>query len=177
MNEQTRKVMHSSESMNWRTPKDLFGVLNEEFCFTLDAAADEFNALCDCFFTEHGKYLYSQLEIVEIESDVDGLTGIWDGKTFCNPPYGRGIGAWFEKAYNEAQLGKTCVLLVPARTDTAYWHEYAMKADEIRLIRGRVKFESEDGKTLNSAPFPSAIVIFRKKDPEINVRVRSWSWK
>lgn len=76
-----------------------------------------------------------------------------------NPPYGRQIGIWVKKAKETARQGKaTVVCLLPARTDTAWWHDYVMKANEIRLIRGRLKFG--DGK--GSAPFPSAIVVFKK---------------
>ena len=76
---------------------------------------------------------------------------------WMNPPYGREIGKWMKKAYEESQQGCTVVCLVPSRTDTAWWHDYAMKADEIRYIRGRLKFQGAE----NSAPFPSAVVIFR----------------
>ena len=76
---------------------------------------------------------------------------------FVNPPYGRGIGRWFEKAYDESlKKDTTVVMLIPARTDTKYWHKYAMRADEIRLIKGRLKF----GGGKNSAPFPSAVLVF-----------------
>jgi site-specific DNA-methyltransferase (adenine-specific) len=73
-----------------------------------------------------------------------------------NPPYGREIGKWMKKAVEEWKRGNTVVCLVPARTDTAWWHDYAIKG-EIRFIRGRLKF----GGGKSSAPFPSAIVIFR----------------
>jgi site-specific DNA-methyltransferase (adenine-specific) len=75
-------------------------------------------------------------------------------RVFCNPPYGRGIGDWLAKA-READVA---VYLLPSRTDTQWWHEHAMKADEIRFIRGRLKF----GDATNSAPFPSAILVYRK---------------
>lgn len=82
---------------------------------------------------------------------------------FCNPPYGRTIGDWVRKAYEESlKPGTQCVLLIPARTDTAYWHDWIFgKASEIRFLRGRVKFVGEDGESKQSAPFPSAVVIYR----------------
>ena len=77
------------------------------------------------------------------------------GVNFVNPPYSQ-IKAWCKKAYDEWQKGKTVVMLIPSRTDTAYWHDYIMKADEIRFIRGRLKFS---GAKYN-APFPSAVIVF-----------------
>ena len=77
-----------------------------------------------------------------------------------NPPYGREISKWLEKAYNESLQGATVVCLIPSRTDTKYWHNYVMKSSEIRFIKGRLKF----GKAINSAPFPSAIVIFNSRN-------------
>lgn len=89
----------------------------------------------------------------------DGLAQSWANETvFMNPPYGRVIGDWIAKAYEESQKGATVVCLIPARTDTRYWHDYVMKAAEIRLVRGRLKF----GNGKNSAPFPSAVVVFQE---------------
>lgn len=79
------------------------------------------------------------------------------GRNYVNPPYGNQIGKWLAKGYREAQEGKTVVFLIPSRTDTKWWHDYCMKADEIRFIKGRLKFDEHE----NSAPFPSAIVIFK----------------
>jgi phage N-6-adenine-methyltransferase len=86
---------------------------------------------------------------------LDGLAQEWDGVCFMNPPYGRTVGAWMAKALASAQAGATVVALVPARTDTAWWHDYATQA-EIRYLRGRVRFGGGD-----PAPFPSAVVVFR----------------
>lgn len=83
------------------------------------------------------------------------------GANYVNPPYGREIGKWLAKGYSEAQRGKTVVFLIPSRTDTKWWHDYVMKADEIRFIKGRLKFDEHE----NSAPFPSAIVIFWEAIP------------
>lgn len=143
-------VLYSSESEVWETPKDLFDKLDTEFHFDIDVCALPFNAKCTTFFTP----------------DQDGLKQKWEGVCWMNPPYGRKIGAWMRKAL-EAKT--TVVCLVPARTDTRWWHEYAMKASEIRFVKGRLKF----GDSKNSAPFPSAIIVFRKKNNE-NIKVTSF---
>jgi phage N-6-adenine-methyltransferase len=127
----------------WETPQDFFDTLNKEFNFDLDVCAISENAKCKEFYTPQ----------------IDGLSKNWIGTCWMNPPYGRGIVYWVEKAYLSAATGQaTVVCLLPARTDTAWWHDYCMKG-EIRFIRGRLKF----GGSKNSAPFPSAIVIFRKR--------------
>lgn len=132
--------MLSSETDVWATPHDLFSRLNEEFGFHLDVCALPENAKCPRFFTP----------------EDDGLSQKWRGICWMNPPYGKVIGRWMAKAYGSSLEGATVVCLVPARTDTAWWHDYAAHGD-IRFIRGRLKF----GDAKNSAPFPSAIVIFR----------------
>jgi site-specific DNA-methyltransferase (adenine-specific) len=115
--------------------------LHREFAFTLDPCATRENAKCERFFTR----------------DDDGLLQDWgDEVVFMNPPYGAMISRWMWKAYDSSLKGATVVCLVPARTDTGWWHRYAMKG-EVRLLRGRLKF----GNATNSAPFPSAVVIFR----------------
>jgi site-specific DNA-methyltransferase (adenine-specific) len=134
-------VHFSSATDEWATPQWLFDALHREFAFTLDPCATRENAKCPRFFTR----------------DDDGLLQNWgDEVVFMNPPYGAMISRWMWKAYEAARQGATVVCLVPARTDTAWWHNYAMKG-EVRLLRGRLKF----GNATNSAPFPSAIVIFR----------------
>lgn len=94
----------------------------------------------------------------------DTLNAPWNigggGSAFCNPPYGRALGAWVRKAYEEAQAGTTVVLLIPARTDTAYFHDYIYGKAEIRFLRGRLHFEDEDGNRFPPAPFPSMVVIY-----------------
>jgi phage N-6-adenine-methyltransferase len=137
------KGMYTSNSEEWGTPQKLFNRLNEEFNFTLDICASKENAKYHKYHTK----------------EKDALKQEWGGIIWMNPPYGRQIGNWVKKANEAARQGKaTVVCLLPARTDTAWWHDYAMKANEIRLIRGRLKFG--DGK--GSAPFPSAIVVFKK---------------
>lgn len=134
-------ALFSSKKMDWATPPEVFDPLNREFSFTLDVCATEENHKCPHFITP----------------EWNALTADW-GSEVCwmNPPYGRTIGAWMRKAHESSLAGATVVCLVPARTDTAWWHDYAMRG-EIRFMRGRVKFVGAE----HSAPFPSAIVIFR----------------
>jgi phage N-6-adenine-methyltransferase len=138
------EVHFSSERRDWRTPPGVFQRLDAEFGFKLDAAATAENALCERFWTEAD----------------DGLSKPWDGPTFVNPPYGRGIWKWVEKAFREGQRG-VVVMLIPARTDTRYWHDYVMEgAEEVRLVAGRLNFGG-DRESGHNAPFPCAIVVFR----------------
>ena len=139
-------LLQQPKSHEWETPIELFLQLDAEFGFDLDAAATVGNALCELFFTE----------------EMDGLSQEWSwaDAVWCNPPYGTQIGRWVEKGSEEAQNGVTVVMLIPARTETRYWHDYVMQAAEIRFIRGRLRFS---GATVN-APFPSAVVVFRAGD-------------
>jgi phage N-6-adenine-methyltransferase len=132
--------MFTSATCEWETPQNFFDKWHKEFDFTLDACATPDNAKCPRFFTK----------------EQDGLSLPWTGRVWMNPPYGREIGKWVRKAYEEAQRGCTVVCLLPARTDTAWWHDYCAKG-EVHFVRGRLKF----GGSKNSAPFPSAVVIFR----------------
>lgn len=136
----------SSKSNEWATPQAVFDELNKEFNFTLDPAATSENAKCQRFFTK----------------EQDGLKQDWSGETvFCNPPYGREIGKWVEKCYNEhIKHNITVVMLIPARTDTTYFHEYIYNHAEIRFIKGRIKF-IQNGKEGDAAPFPSMIVVYK----------------
>lgn len=133
-------VHFSSATDLWATPQDFYDKLNAEFGFTLDVCANADNAKCADYFT----------------SEQDGLAQEWRGVCWMNPPYGRAIKDWMRKAYEASQAGATVVCLVPARTDTGWWWDYAMKG-EVRFIRGRLKFGGHD----TNAPFPSAVVIFR----------------
>ena len=137
------EVHYSSKSNEWATPQNLFDELNEEFNFTLDPCATDKNAKCSKYFT--------------IEDD--GLSKDWSNDVvFMNPPYGREIKKWIKKAYEESLNGATVVCLIPARTDTTYWHDFIFgKTNDIRFLRGRLKF----GNSKNSAPFPSAIVVYQ----------------
>jgi len=149
MDKATQGVMFSSKSNDWATPQDFYNQLDAEFEFTLDPCASQSSAKCASFYT----------------ADDDGLSKDWEGHTvFMNPPYGRKIGNWIQKAYEEGEKSNTRVVaLIPARTDTKYWHNYCMKATEIRFVKGRLKFGH--GNTKNSAPFPSAVVVFSGSPP------------
>lgn len=141
------KVVHSSKKMDWGTPLDLFDQLDLEFNFDIDAAATAENKKCGSYFGPD--HLFEEFR--------DGLTAKWSGTVWCNPPYGRDIKHWVAKAAREAlENNTTSVLLVPARTDTKWW-VLAQCASEIRFIEGRLKFEGAP----DSAPFPSALLIFR----------------
>ena len=138
-------VHFSMESNEWETPQDLYNKLDEEFSFTLDPCASPSNAKHDNFYTK---------------SD-NGLTKNWSKDVvFMNPPYGREIPKWIQKAYEESLRGAIVVCLIPSRTDTRYWHEFIFPYAEIRFIKGRLKFGGNQ-KGSGAAPFPSAIVIFK----------------
>lgn len=132
------EAMFSSKTDIWETPQDFFDKLNEEFNFQTDVCALPENAKCKHFYTP----------------EQDGLAQEWSGSCWCNPPYGRQIGKWVRKA---SESKATTVMLVPARTDTAWFHDYIYRKAEIRFVRGRLKF----GQAKNSAPFPSMVVVFR----------------
>ena len=138
------ELMFSSKTDLWETPKDLFDKLNNEFHFTLDVCATLENAKCDSFYTK----------------EQDGLSQPWKGVVWCNPPYGKQIGSWVRRGFFASLSGNTVVMLLPARTDTRWFHEYIYGKAEIRFIRGRLKF----GGSKNSAPFPSMVVVFMPHD-------------
>lgn len=136
--------MFSSKSAEWETPQKLYDMLDSIFHFTLDPCATAENSKCKKYFTK----------------DDDGLKKSWEGHTvFMNPPYGREVKKWIKKAYEESRNSNTTVVcLLPARTDTKYWHDYCMRSHTIYFVKGRLKF----GEATNSAPFPSAVVVFRR---------------
>ena len=135
-------VMFSSKTDEWATPQEFFDALDSEFHFTLDAAADETNHKCEKYY----------------DKAHDGLENSWGGVTFCNPPYGRQIGKWVRKGYEEHRNGATVVMLLPARTDTSWFHDYILGKAEIRFVRGRLNFNDGEGR----APFPSMVVVYRE---------------
>lgn len=121
------RALFTSASVHWATPQGVFDALNDEFAFNFDPCP--------------------------LGGLVDGLSLSWAGKrVYCNPPYGRGVDKWLAKAW-EADLA---VYLLPSRTDTAWWPTYAMKATEIRFLRGRLKF----GDAKAGAPLPSVVLVF-----------------
>lgn len=141
--------LFTSLTPEWPTPRGVFDMLNRRYHFTLDACASPGNATCERYFTK----------------EQDGLRQEWTGTIFLNPPYGAEIGRWLRKAVTSAQSGATVVCLVPARTDTAWWHDYCMQG-EVFFVRGRLHFG--DGK--GPAPFPSAVVVF---EPDITTEERA----
>ena len=154
MNKKTQEVLFSSKSQEWETPEALFDKLDKVFKFTLDPCATSENAKCKKFYTK----------------EDDGLSKDWCGhKVFVNPPYGREIHKWVKKSFEESCKKNTVVvMLIPARTDTKYWHEYCMKASYIYFIKGRLHFKNKatkdcaDKTKTNPAPFPSAVIVFMK---------------
>lgn len=128
------KGLFSSKRMDWRTPKRVYEQLNTIFSFDFDPCPPN--------------------------PQYDGLSIDWRKSNYVNPPYGREIGLWLKKGFEESRKGKIVVMLIPSRTDTKWWHDYAMEAKEIWFVRGRLKFDDQE----NSAPFPSAIVVFEKRE-------------
>jgi site-specific DNA-methyltransferase (adenine-specific) len=134
-------VMFSSATDQWATPQAFFNEWHALFNFTLDVCADAQNAKCERYF----------------DLSTNGLKQDWSLEVcWMNPPYGREIGQWVKKAYSESLYGATVVCLLPARTDTAWWHDYVLPFAKVTFIRGRLKF----GNATNSAPFPSAVAVF-----------------
>jgi len=127
------KSLFKSEKQNWKTPKAFYQALDSEFNFDFDPCPNN--------------------------PSFNGLKIEWGNVNFINPPY-KDIKNWIKKGFEEYLKDKTVVFLIPSRTDTLYWHNYIMKADEIRFIKGRLKFDDQK----NSAPFPSCIVVFRRSD-------------
>lgn len=143
-----------SAKQDWTTPKDFFTKLNDEFHFTVDLAANEENALCADFFT----------------AESDALTQEWVGTCWLNPPYGatgaNSLASWVKRSYEQAQKpGTTVVMLIPARTNTKWFHEYAMKAAELRFVCGRPKF----GDAEHGLPQPLVLIVFKKTDDPVEV--------
>ena len=137
------ETLFSSNTDNWSTPADLFMKLDDEFHFDLDPCADENNHKCELYFTK----------------EQDGLLQDWSGhRVFCNPPYGRKIVKWVKKAWEESRKENTLVvMLLPARVDTKWFQDYIYHRSEVRFINGRIRF----GGSINNAPFPNMIVIYR----------------
>lgn len=128
------RIVFSSASDHWATPTEVYNRLNTEFHFVDDPCP--------------------------LDGD-GGLDRPWGSPVFCNPPYSD-LKSWTKKAFDEANHGKTVVLLIPSRTDTRWWHDYVMKATEIRFLKGRLKF----GQAKNNAPFPSCVVIYQPKEKQ-----------
>ena len=132
--------MLSSKTDNWATPQDIYDDLNRKHKFEVDVCANKQNAKCSKYYTE----------------EQDGLKQKWEGTCWCNPPYGKPIGLWMEKAWKSSVMGAFVVCLVPARTDPKWWNTWVLKG-EIEYLQGRLKF----GDSKNSAPFASALITYR----------------
>lgn len=154
--EEFYKAAFSSKTGKWDTPADLIRDLKKVFRFDLDVCADRPN-VCGKYYTEQD----------------DGLSMSWAGLCWMNPPYGREIGAWMSKAAAEAYRNKaTVVCLVPARTDTRWWQDNIDAASFVTFIKGRLKF----GDAKNSAPFPSAFVVFGHLTRTQKTKLNSYGW-
>ena len=136
------ETLFSSRSEDWATPQGLFDKLDRFFDFQLDVCASKDNHKCHQYFS----------------IQEDGLSQKWSSykRIWMNPPYGKGIEKWMQKAYCEAQEGAIIVCLVPARTDTRWWHNWVNGKAHVHFIKGRLKY----GNAKRSAPFPSAIIVY-----------------
>ena len=159
-------VHFKSSDREWETPDSVFQPLKKEFNILVDVCANAENTKCKVYF----------------DRKLNGLTADWkaamdkwaytDKACWMNPPYGRGIDSWIKKAHSEALKGVTTVALIPARTDTSWFHTYIHGKQEVRFIKGRIKFVDAE----SSAPFPSMIVIFRPKQ-EVKQTILNTIWK
>ena len=155
-NKSKQLAVHFQSLLDVRaTPPDLFAVLHQEFGFVTDVCALPHNTKCERFFSP----------------EVNGLAQEWTGVCFMNPPYGREMGVWIKKGLDSARRGATVVCVIPSRTDAMWWHEYVMRASEVRFLRGRETF----GGSENPAPFPTAIIVFRPDDE--TARFVSWTFE
>ena len=134
------KGLFTSDSGEWETPKWLFDKWNKKYEFLVDVCATRNNRKCNFYYNKA----------------MNGLTQDWSKSNWMNPPYGRNIIDWVEKAHEEAIKGNLTIALLPARTDTKWFHDYIYNKYEIEFLKGRLKFSGSK----NSAPFPSMIVIF-----------------
>ena len=155
------ETLFSHKSDEWETPEDFFQDLNREFCFTLDACANQNNKKCERYYSP----------------EENGLLWDWEGETvWCNPPYSK-MKEWARKCYYEGHKPNTIVvMLIPSRTDTWWYQNYVLHRAEVRFIKGRLRF---CGGNVN-APFPSALVIYRgpeEKGKELNKNSRQMTWE
>lgn len=154
------EAMMSSATGDWETPDEFYEAVNAEFHFVLDVCATPENSKCAKFITP----------------EQDAFTQKWHGPAWMNPPYGRAIGGWLEKAHDEAHArGCLVVCLIPARTDTKWWWGHVLRANEVRFLKGRLKFVGAP----SGATFPSAVAIFDGRDGlhPVSPRVVWWDWR
>lgn len=155
-------VNDKNHTVEWGTPTDLYNKLNEEFIFTLDAAASDCNHKASNYFTK----------------EQNALIKPWSGRVFLNPPYGRRVSEWMNKAWSEVDIGNAelVVCLVPVCCDTAWFHRYCFGlAAEIRFIEGRLRFNNtssgiDRGPAPHTAGFPACLVIFRDHEGPVKIR-------
>lgn len=150
-------VHFSSKRGDHGTPQWLFDRLNERFKFKMDLAASGKNKLCDKYFSEKD----------------NGLELTWPkGWSWCNPPYGKSLIYWAKKAYEQSEEGRDCIMLLPARTDTKWFHQYILPfASAVIFIRGRLTFKGEPA----SAPFPSMLVVWKKREAGVDISIKTIS--
>jgi site-specific DNA-methyltransferase (adenine-specific) len=163
MSKKNLKVHLSSKSDEWGTPLNVFHELSDKFGpFELDVCATDENHLSDYYYTKADDGLSQSWWVSTKNFGAIPYTASYTSfKTaWMNPPYSD-LKSWMKKAYEESRKGIRVVCLIPARTDTKCWHEYVMKAEQILFVKGRIKF----GDSANSAPFPSAVVVF---DPKLS---------
>ena len=151
-----KELMFSSKNMEWETPPELFKTLDREFNFYGDLAANKDNTKCESYWStvSGGSSL-----------NIDWCVLAPGRYLWLNPPYGKSLKDWVKKCDEEAQDGAKIVALLPARTDTKYFHDHIYRKYEIRFLKGRIKF-LKDGEAQDAAPFPSMLVIFEKKENE-----------
>ena len=154
MKKEVKQSWFKSKSHEYETPDSIFEPLNYEFQFTLDVAANSLNTKCVRFFSV----------------DCDGLSQGW-GNNICwmNPPFGRQMKKWVEKAYKSYLNGATVVCLLPVRSNTVWWHQYCMRSTEIRLIKGEVKFKGNE----NGLWLPLCIIVFNPHNKRIEPTIKS----
>jgi len=148
-------IIHSSKNLEWRTPPELFKMLNDEFVFDVDAASSPENALCDHYWTPDDDALAIDWSRTVIRHDGT------PPHVFLNPPYGRNVGKWIDKAIEQQGHGCAVVMVVMASTDTKWWEKLWEAASEIRFITGRVRFLDSEGNEQSACPKGTAIVVLR----------------
>lgn len=172
------QALHTSRHTDWATPEPLFRALDDQFLFELDAAASPENAKCDWFFSAEDDALDQDWSA---PLEVSRRPGVPPGDppsfrtAWLNPPYGRTIGRWLEKAHEEARRGLTVVVLTMACTDTIWWNRWARRSTQIRYLRGRVPFE-RDGVS-GPAPKGSAVLIFTPWWDGPPQHCMDWDWR
>ena len=142
-----------SNTVEWATPADVFDPLNREFGFTMDVAATAENAKCAKYYTEAD----------------DGLKQPWEGVCWMNPPYGKDVPKWMARALDESKRGVTTVCLIPARTNTKWFHDLCLAVAEVRFVKGRPKFGDAD----HGLPLPLAVVIYRPRYGSVSLENRA----